>query len=103
MYYLFLLLIIYLSVLLFFFLVLYPRVGLPHGVTGFLPELLFFPSPPPWGWSIGFIAVPRTPGLTPSHLFLPAFPSRIISCVVFPIWPIHALQFSPTSLPSPEG
>ncbi len=30
----------------FLFLVLYPKVGFPHGVTGCLPEE-DFPSPPP--------------------------------------------------------
>ena len=32
------------------------------------------PSPPPWGWSIGFIAVPRTWGRLPFHTLRPALP-----------------------------
>jgi hypothetical protein len=29
------------------------------------------PSPPPWGWSTGFIATPRTMGRLPNHLCPP--------------------------------
>src|SRR5688500_16831420 len=36
-----------------------PLVGLPQGVTGCRPPLVR-PSPPPCGWSIGFITTPRT-------------------------------------------
>src|SRR4030042_1903010 len=71
-----LLLRIYLSVVLFF------RVffsNTPHGVQGCLPPELF-PSPPPRGWSIGFMATPRTVGLQPNHRFFPAFPKEIFSC-----------------------
>ena len=39
-----------------------PLVRLPQGVTGWRPPEVR-PSPPPWGWSIGFIATPRTEGL----------------------------------------
>src|SRR5262249_12069171 len=35
-----------------------PSVGTPHGVTGCRPPL-DLPSPPPCGWSTGFIAEPR--------------------------------------------
>src|SRR5258708_38860563 len=38
--------------------VLYPRVGWPHGVTGGRPPEVL-PSPPPCGWSTGFIDAPR--------------------------------------------
>src|SRR5580704_17223057 len=38
--------------------VLYPLAGWPHGDCGWLPFDL--PSPPPCGWSTGFIATPRT-------------------------------------------
>ena len=53
------------------------RVGLPFvgqdlNVTeGRPPEVL--PWPPPWGWSTGFIATPRTVGRQPSHRVRPAF------------------------------
>ena len=36
-----------------------PLVGLPHGVTGWRPPEER-PSPPPCGWSTGFMATPRT-------------------------------------------
>src|SRR2546430_11676463 len=36
-----------------------PLAGTPVGLTGCRPPLVR-PSPPPCGWSIGFIAVPRT-------------------------------------------
>ena len=35
---------------------MYPLVGTPHGVEGCLPPDVL-PSPPPCGWSIGFIAM----------------------------------------------
>ena len=38
--------------------------GLPHGVWGW-PPMGALPSPPPWGWSRGFIAEPRTVGRRP--------------------------------------
>src|ERR1700722_16935607 len=38
--------------------VLYPLAGWPHGDWGWFPFDL--PSPPPCGWSTGFIATPRT-------------------------------------------
>ena len=43
-----------------------PLVGLPHGVTGCRPPEVR-PSPPPCGWSIGFIATPRTLGRRPHN------------------------------------
>src|SRR3712207_7086602 len=56
-----------------------PRVGLPHGVTGERPGVLL-PSPPPCGWSTGFMTVPRTVGLTPRCRLRPALPSRTFWC-----------------------
>src|SRR5215469_5802899 len=41
--------------------VLKPRVGWPHGVTGCRPPEVL-PSPPPCGWSTGFIVTPRLCG-----------------------------------------
>src|SRR5574342_850971 len=49
-----------LSDLFFFLRVLYPRVGLPHGDIGDLRPIGERPSPPPCGWSLGFITDPRT-------------------------------------------
>src|SRR5258705_12513652 len=47
-----------------FFRVFLPLVGKPHGVTGCRPPEVR-PSPPPWGWSIGFIVTPRLCGMRP--------------------------------------
>ena len=41
----------------------YPSVGTPQGVTGWRPGVVE-PSPPPCGWSTGFMAVPRVCGRT---------------------------------------
>ena len=48
--------------------------ALPHGETGGRPPD-DLPSPPPSGWSTGFIATPRTLGLMPSQRLLPALPT----------------------------
>src|SRR5512139_1312663 len=48
-----------------------PLVGLPHGVTGWRPPEVR-PSPPPCGWSTGFLARPRVSGLTPIQRLRPA-------------------------------
>src|SRR5215510_3052370 len=53
--------------------VLAPLVGLPQGVTGCRPPEVL-PSPPPWGWSTGFMTTPRLCGLRPSQRLRPAFP-----------------------------
>ena len=45
---------------LFFLRVLRPRAGFPHGVTGPALPIGAFPSPPPCGWSHGFITLPLT-------------------------------------------
>ena len=41
-----------------------PLVGLPHGVTGWRPPDVR-PSPPPCGWSTGFMTTPRLCGRLP--------------------------------------
>src|SRR5574341_1278775 len=53
--------------------VLKPLVGLPQGVTGWRPPEVL-PSPPPWGWSTGFMETPRLCGRRPSHRLRPALP-----------------------------
>src|SRR6476469_4080007 len=59
---------------------------LPQGdVGGRPPELL--PSPPPSGWSTGFIATPRTLGRLPSQRLLPALPTESSSCSALPTSP----------------
>uniref|UniRef100_A0ACD5TAL9 Uncharacterized protein n=1 Tax=Avena sativa TaxID=4498 RepID=A0ACD5TAL9_AVESA len=35
-----------------------------------------FPSPPPWGWSTGFITTPLTTGRLPSQHLDPALPKK---------------------------
>src|SRR6478609_11144406 len=47
--------------------------GLPHGLTGWRPPEVL-PSPPPCGWSTGFITTPRTVGRLPFHRIRPALP-----------------------------
>src|SRR6056297_3529757 len=86
-----------------FFLVLYPIVGLPQGVTGDGLPIGALPSPPPCGWSFGFITEPLTVGLIPICLFLPALPTVMFSLSMFPTCPIVALHNSATILTSPEG
>src|SRR5262249_58618419 len=56
-----------------FFRVLNPLACTPHGETGGWPAAVR-PSPPPCGWSIGFIATPRTVGRTPRQRTRPALP-----------------------------
>ena len=60
------------------FRVLYPRVGCPHGVTGCRPPEVF-PSPPPCGWSTGFIETPRFTGRRPNQRVRPALPIVMFS------------------------
>src|SRR5215813_8156623 len=58
--------------------VLKPRVFWPHGVTGCRPPEVL-PSPPPCGWSTGFILTPRLCGVLPIQRFLPALPRDTFS------------------------
>src|SRR5690606_13754019 len=80
----------YLSERLFRFRVLTPS-GLPHGETGGRPPDVR-PSPPPNGWSIGFIATPRTLGRRPRQRFAPALPTLRSSWSTLPTCPIVAMQ-----------
>src|ERR1700740_3354688 len=57
--------------------------GLPHGDTGWRPPELL-PSPPPSGWSTGFIATPRTDGRLPFQRFRPALPSLMFAFSALP-------------------
>src|ERR1035438_5850939 len=84
------------------FRVLYPRVGWPHGVTGWRPPDVL-PSPPPCGWSTGFIETPRLCGRFPTQRVRPALPQVTFSWSVLPTWPIVAKQPSSTLRVSPEG
>src|SRR5205823_1428446 len=60
-----------------------PRVGTPHGVTGWRPPF-DLPSPPPCGWSTGFIAEPRTDGRLPRQRLRPALPPGMFWWSTFP-------------------
>src|SRR3954454_6676906 len=64
-----------------------PLVGLPQGVTGWRPPEVR-PSPPPCGWSTGFIETPRLCGRFPSQRWRPAWRSLMLP------WP--GLDTAPT-------
>src|SRR5215207_497587 len=76
--------------------------GLPHLVFGW-PPIGALPSPPPCGWSRGFIADPRTVGRRPRWRFRPAFPITMFSWSTFPTWPSVAMQLRCASRTSPDG
>ena len=82
-------------------LVLPPFVGLPQGVTEVRPPEVL-PSPPPCGWSIGFIATPLTLGLLFNHLERPALPNVVKIENSLETTPIVAKQFIDIVLCSPE-
>src|SRR5579872_2659229 len=63
--------------------VLKPRVGCPHGVTGWRPPEVL-PSPPPCGWSTGFIETPRLCGIFPIQRLRPALPNDTFSWSTLP-------------------
>src|SRR5712664_4441611 len=69
---------------------------LPHGDVGGRPPDVF-PSPPPSGWSTGFIATPRTRGFRPSQRLLPALPIESSSCSALPTSPTVA-RHSPRTI-----
>src|SRR2546430_10189983 len=69
---------------------------LPQGDAGGRPPDVL-PSPPPSGWSTGFIATPRTRGLRPSQRVLPAFPIESSSCSAFDTSPMVA-RHSPRTI-----
>src|SRR6201996_430878 len=76
--------------------------GLPHRLTGWRPPELL-PSPPPCGWSIGFMATPRTDGRLPFHRLRPALPSLMLPCSELPTSPTVAPQLTSPRRISPEG
>src|SRR5918996_5464974 len=85
----------------FFFFLVRPSF-FPHGDVGWRPPELL-PSPPPSGWSTGFIATPRTDGRLRIHRARPALPSWTSSCSALPTSPTVALQVASTRRISPEG
>src|SRR6202034_3217849 len=76
--------------------------GLPHGLTGWRPPELL-PSPPPSGWSTGFMATPRTEGRLPFQRLRPALPSLMLPCSALPTSPTVARHSTSTRLISPDG
>src|SRR6185437_10789655 len=81
--------------------VLKPLVGVPHGLTGWRPPEVR-PSPPPCGWSTGFITTPRTVGRMPSQRLAPALPSLRRLCSEWPNSPTVARHSTGTLRISPE-
>src|SRR5205085_743372 len=76
--------------------------GLPFGFTGWRPPEVL-PSPPPCGWSTGFIATPRTVGRLPFHRSRPALPQLMLDCSALPTSPTVARQRTSTLRISPDG
>jgi len=56
-------------------------VNHPHGLLAATGGD-FLPSPPPWGWSHGFIATPLTVGRIPKARTLPAFSNLVNLCKI---------------------
>src|SRR5581483_6179416 len=81
--------------------VLKPFVCTPHGETGGCAAAVR-PSPPPCGWSIGFIATPRTVGRMPRQRLRPALPIDSRLCSELPASPMVARQSMCTLRISPE-
>src|SRR5204863_2529126 len=81
--------------------VLKPLLCTPHGDTGGCADAVR-PSPPPCGWSIGFMATPRTVGRTPRQRLRPALPMDSRLCSELPTSPIVARQSMCTLRISPE-
>src|SRR5690606_42158072 len=65
------------------------------------PEVL--PSPPPCGWSTGFMTTPRTVGRLPFHRIRPALPQLRLACSELPTSPTVARHRASTLRISPEG
>ena len=62
-----------------------------------------FPSPPPWGWSTGFITTPLTTGRLPNQHLDPALPKLFWFTPTLPTCPTVAQQFWDTKRTSPDG
>ena len=84
-------------------LVFTPLTPLPHIFFTRLMPLGCRPSPPPSGWSTGFIALPLTVGLIPSYLDRPAFPKFLNLYSSLDTWPTLAQDSKGTFLISVEG
>lgn len=82
---------------------LVPSATQPQGVDGFFLPIGVLPSPPPCGWSTGFIATPLTLGRLPNHRLDPAFPEPSLLISMFPTRPTVAKQLCGIKRTSPEG
>ncbi|KAF4402743.1 hypothetical protein G4B88_010195 [Cannabis sativa] len=72
-------------------------------VEGFFLPIGALPSPPPWGWSTGFITTPLTTGRVPTQRLDPALPKLFWFTPTFPTCPTVAEQFLGIKRTSPEG
>src|SRR3989338_8259892 len=79
-----------------------PPVTLPHMVFGLRVPLRCPPSPPPFGWATGIIAVPRTVGRIPSQRERPALPITVRLYSGFETWPMDAYPSERTRRTSPN-
>src|ERR1700722_17052731 len=79
-----------------------PLVGLPHGLTGGRPPE-DLPSPPPCGWSTGFITTPRTVARLPFLRIGPSLPQLMLACLPLLSSPTVARQRTSTRRISPLG
>ena len=85
-----------------FFRVGKPFESWPHGDEGCPPPEVF-PSPPPIGWSTGFIATPLTRGRRPFQRLRPALPIVTFWCSELPTTPMVARHRDLTIRISPLG
>ena len=79
-----------------------PLADWPVGETGCLPPA-DLPSPPPCGWSTGFLTTPLVWGFLPNHLDLPALPILIFFWSGLLKTPIVAKDLESIFLTSPEA
>ncbi|KAK9663006.1 hypothetical protein RND81_O322300, partial [Saponaria officinalis] len=65
----------------------------PRGCGVFFYQLGALPSPPPWGWSTGFITTPLTTGRLPSQRLDPALPKLFWFTPTFPTCNFNVADF----------
>ncbi|KAM0048272.1 hypothetical protein Hdeb2414_s0008g00272591 [Helianthus debilis subsp. tardiflorus] len=92
-----------LSLYLFIFLFLFPSADNPKGLWVFFLPIGALPSPPPCGWSTGFITTPFTTGRLPSQRLDLALPKFFWFTPTFPTCPTLAEQFLDIKQASLEG
>lgn len=71
----------------------------PHGVLGYLIDL----ARPPWGWSTGFRATPRTWGLSPKFRQYPDLVLVKRDLLFNETEPNEAREYNEKVLRTPEG